>query len=285
MQTDALAKSEAALDYEPRSLGEAMELAKMLAGSALLPRNLKTPQDVLVVMMTGKELGISTMQAVRSIWVNNGKPELSADLLVGLVKRHRDVCEWFIVEDESDEQHGVVTTKRVGAPKPERFTYTLEDARLAGLLGKDNWRRHPKDMLLARACARAARKVYPDLVANMYLPDELEDVRPAQREEREINPAPVTKTAELKEQLKARGLKAEEKPVGPKLGFGPRKGVPLSELTSQELSSALDAAQLQLDENPKARWAARLRANLTEVEAELEARQMREDTLDKEGGT
>ena len=186
LEPQSVQPSNSALAYEPQNLSEAMTLAKALFGSGLLPRTIKTQQDLLIIMMTGKELGLSTMQSVRSIWVLDGKPQLSADLLVGLVKRHRDVCEWFRVLEQTAER-AVVETKRVGTPEPERFSYTLDDAKTAQLLGKDNWRKHPKDMLLARACARAARKVYPDLTANMYLPDELEDAR---QPERELNPPP-----------------------------------------------------------------------------------------------
>lgn len=177
----ALAKIEpqlpGALAYEPQNLEQAMSLSKALFGSGLLPRSIKTPQDLLIIMMTGRELGLSTQQAIRTIYVVDGKPSPSADLLVGLVKRHRDVCEYFSVVEQTADR-AVVETQRVGAPAPERFEYTMADARGAGLTGKDNWKKYPAAMLMARCQSMAARKVYPDLVMGLYIPDELESSPP-----------------------------------------------------------------------------------------------------------
>jgi hypothetical protein len=39
------------------------------------------------------------------------------------------------------------------------------------------WGRNPTDMLVARASARLARMVYPDLLAGLYTPEELAEIR------------------------------------------------------------------------------------------------------------
>ena len=56
--------------------------------------------------------------------------------------------------------------------------WTIEMARTAGLVKeKSNWVKIPTDMLVARAQSRLARMVYPDLLAGLYTPDELIDMR------------------------------------------------------------------------------------------------------------
>jgi hypothetical protein len=157
--------------YEPQNLEAAMVLAERLRCSALVPRSLKSPADVLVVMMTGRELGLGTMQALRSVHVIEGKPTLSADLMAGLCARSA-VCEHFAVV-EMTPTVATVETLRKGHPAPLRFSYTIEQARGAGLAGKDNWRKYPEQMLKARAVSIAARAVYPDLMMGIYDPDEL----------------------------------------------------------------------------------------------------------------
>ena len=50
-------------------------------------------------------------------------------------------------------------------------------AKTAGLVKeKSNWLKVPTDMLVARAQARLARLVFPDLFAGLYSPEELTEV-------------------------------------------------------------------------------------------------------------
>lgn len=68
---------------QPRNLPEAMDLAKALAVSSIIPYGLRgKPADILVIIMYGMELGLSTNQALRGIHVINGAPSLSAELRV-----------------------------------------------------------------------------------------------------------------------------------------------------------------------------------------------------------
>jgi hypothetical protein len=59
-------------------------------------------------------------------------------------------------------------------------TYTLEDAKRAGLLGKDNWKNDPEAMNYSRAMAKTQRRYFPDLFAigAVYVAEELEEIVP-----------------------------------------------------------------------------------------------------------
>jgi len=182
--------------FEPQSFAEAVKVAELLSRASLLPEHLRgKTADVVLVMMKGRELGLSFMQAVSSMHVIEGKVALAAELMVGLVQRRRDVCKYFRLV-ESSELCARYETWRVGEPEPVRMAFTIEQAKAAGLLDKgateekrarNNWRRFPEPMLRARAAAALARAVYPDLVLGLHTPDELEDSEPP----REVNPAYV----------------------------------------------------------------------------------------------
>ena len=58
----------------------------------------------------------------------------------------------------------------------------------------------------------------------------------------------------------------------PVVGFGPHKGHPISGLSAEELSDSIQLATKNLSENPKAKWAAAVTANLAELKAEHEQR-------------
>lgn len=165
--------------FEPQSIEEADKLSKLLAGSALLPDALRgKPGDVLVALITGRELGLSPMQSIRGMHVIKGKAVMSADLMVALVQKHRDTCEWFRMVESTDTK-AVYETKRHGHPEPVRLTWTLEQAKNAGLLTNDNWKKHPAAMLRARCSSALARAVYPDLMMGVYDPDEAQEFAPA----------------------------------------------------------------------------------------------------------
>jgi hypothetical protein len=147
-----------------------VHLAERLAPSALLPEKLrgKVP-DVLAIVVAGRELGLAPMASLRCLNVIEGKPVLNADGMVGIV-RGSGKCEAFDMVESTDKV-ATFETKRVGG-KPQRLSFTIEEARLAGLLGKDNWKKYPAAMLRARAQAALCRLVYQDVLAGVYSDDE-----------------------------------------------------------------------------------------------------------------
>lgn len=170
----------------PRNLAEAKELATTLSAARTLPEALQQkPADVMAIVMAGAELGLAPMQSIRALVLIKGKPTLSADAMGALVKSRRDVCTWLRLV-ESSATIATYETLRNGDPGPTRLSFTIEQARTAGLNG-DNWKRFPDAMLRARALSALCRAVYPDLLLGVYDPEEL-DAAPAPRE---VNAPPV----------------------------------------------------------------------------------------------
>lgn len=175
-----------ALAIVPKSLTEVTDMAEVFAKSGLLPEALrgKVP-DVIVQIVTGQELGLSPMAAIRGVHIVQGKPILSADTMVALCLSS-GLCEYFSCVEETPTQV-TYETKRRGNPQAQRVTWSDEDTKTAGLNLKDNWRLHKKQMRRARAKAILARDVYPDVIAGCYDPDEIQipasqSTRPTQAE-------------------------------------------------------------------------------------------------------
>lgn len=200
--------------FEPRNIDQAIQLAGLLVSSRLLPRSVQTPEAAFAIIATGRELGLTAMQSLRSIHVIEGKPTLSADLILALVKSRRDVCAWFMLV-ESTDQVAHYRTQRIGEPEPTNMSFTIDDAQRAGVTGKDNWRKYPAAMLRARCIAALSRAVYPDLTLGIYESDELEPAPPVQVPEGQrytAQPAPIAKVpldAVLFEALANRADQAE----------------------------------------------------------------------------
>lgn len=150
---------------------EAMrEQADALVKSGFLPKAVNTPEKAMAIIQTGRELGLGPMQSLRSIHIIEGKPTMSADLIAGLALSK--VPGSVLRVAESTNMRCVVQACRAGQG-PTTFTYTMEDAKNAGLTGKQNWRNYPRAMLRARAITEAARAIFPDAVVGLYDPDEL----------------------------------------------------------------------------------------------------------------
>lgn len=159
---------------EPQNMGELKALASDAAASKFY--GAASQEQALMILITGRDLGLSYSQALRAFHVVQGRPVLSAQGMVAVCLKHREVCEYFRTVEVSNEK-ATVEAKRAGDP-PRTCTFTIEDARRANLANKDNWKAYPSRMLLARAQAFLAREVFSDILLGLYDADELEPTAP-----------------------------------------------------------------------------------------------------------
>lgn len=172
---------------QPNSMGEAMQMAEMLSSSQMVPKSYQNrPQDTLVAMMMGSELGLNPIQALQNIAVINGKPAIYGDALLALVQSHPK----FGGHEESFDDGNMAATCTVwrkGDAKSHTVTFSRADAEKAGLWGKQGpWQSYPKRMLMWRARGYALRDKFADALGGLITVEEAQDIPP----EREINPAP-----------------------------------------------------------------------------------------------
>jgi len=156
---------------EPQTLDEATTLARAAVASKLYA--VSSPEAALMILLTGRDLGLTASQSFRAIYVVSGKPVVSSDAMVAAIRRSGLCTSWRVVE--STVERCTIETLRAGESEPERETFSLDDAKRAGLDRRDVWRAYPRDMLRHRAAAGLARRVYPDVVLGCYAPGELEE--------------------------------------------------------------------------------------------------------------
>lgn len=171
----AMVPASRATALEPQSIAEAIDLCRMAVASRMLPKAVQTPEQALMILMRGRELGLTAMQSFASIHVIDGKASMSAELVIAKVKSRRDLCVYFRFVS-GDQQSATFETQRAGEPEPTRLTFTMADASTMGLAGKDNWKKQPGTMLRWRCATALARLVYPELTLGIYSTDEAEDI-------------------------------------------------------------------------------------------------------------
>lgn len=148
-------------------------IAEMLAVTSFVPKAFRgKPAETAAAILAGQEVGLAPMASLRAIDVIEGKPGMSALALRALVQSHGHEI-WV---HESTATRAIVKGRRKGSERVETSTWTLDRARTMGLLGKDNWKKQPTAMLLARATSECARLIAADVLLGMpYSTEELAD--------------------------------------------------------------------------------------------------------------
>lgn len=149
-----------------------VEQAKLFIKSGFLPQHIKTPEQAVMIMQTGKDLGLRATEALRSISVIQGVPCMKAQLLLGLCYRTGQVEDCKIDELPGECR---VTLKRKGQAMSYTAVFSMKDAESLGLAVRDNWKRQPKTMLRWRAISAACRVVFPDAISGLYTEEEIAD--------------------------------------------------------------------------------------------------------------
>lgn len=152
----------------------ATRLVEQISKTSFVPAAYRgKPDELLAAILTGNELDIGPMQAMAKIHNIEGRAGLSSELAraVVLSKGHQI---WI---EETSSTRVIVAGARVGAPqRVSRFEWNMDMAKRAGLDGRQNWRKYPQQMLLARATGDLCRAVFADCLAGIsYMVEELED--------------------------------------------------------------------------------------------------------------
>jgi hypothetical protein len=172
---------------EPTNMTEAMEFSTAMSKSEMVPQAYRgKPQDILVAIQMGYEVGLAPMQALQNIAVISGKPTVWGDALLALCKNHP---AWRGMTVQVDGEVATCTVHRElknGEIETTKSTFSRDDALKAGLLQKNGpWKTYTKRMLGLRARGFALRDAFPDAIKGMITTEEAMDY-PKEPEDRHM---------------------------------------------------------------------------------------------------
>lgn len=166
------------------------------------PKGMESAESVCVAIQFGYEIGLSPMQALQSIAVINGRPGIFGDAAKALIESSglmKDYKQWYEIDGKklttadgysrtptttelkNDNCTACVLSHRQGRDEPLVHTFSIGDAKLAGLIGKSGpWTNYPSRMLMWRARGYNLRDNFGDVLKGLRLDDELADMAPAE---------------------------------------------------------------------------------------------------------
>lgn len=169
---------------EASSFDVELQRATALARAGdVLPRAYRDrPGALLLVDQWARTRGIDTLTAIQTVAFIDGKPVVDAAMQRALAERAGYEVKVLAVTDE----HAVVAIYRGGA-ELGREVYTLDDAKRAGLAQRDNWKKNPRNMMVARASTNALKFYAPSVLLGLGL---AEDETPEPLEQLVAQPDP-----------------------------------------------------------------------------------------------
>jgi len=216
---------------------EVLSLAKEIVPSGFLPDHIKTPAQAVAIILTGRELGMGPMRALRSLMMVKGKVVEAADSQLARFKTDGGRA---VFEKLTDAEAVLKLRHPNGDEHTE--TFTLEDARRAKLLGNSNWQNYPKAMLRSRVITAALKSVGWEGGAGAYDPEEAIAFTPASNGASAAGAQPSQQTA-LDRALHY-PLPGKPEAWG---GFG---GQPLYQCSLSLLHGVADWTRKKIDEDP-----------------------------------
>ncbi len=121
----------------------------------------------LLCQAEGRHIG----EVGRDYHIISGRPTLKSEAMLARFQQAGGKVEWheYTVESVS----GTFTHPQAGSLK---VTWTIQDAKRAGLLGNPNWQKYPRQMLRNRVTSEGIRSTYPGVLSGCYTPEEIADL-------------------------------------------------------------------------------------------------------------
>ena len=160
------------------TMADALAFSTMVSKTEFAPKDFRgKPEACLLAIQHGSEIGLSPMQSLQSIAVVNGRPTIYGDAALAVCLAAL-VCEWVTesVDGEGDRMVATCSAQRRGYPAPITSTFSVADAKAAGLWAKQGpWSQYPKRMLAMRARGFALRNAFADVLRGLVTAEEAQD--------------------------------------------------------------------------------------------------------------
>lgn len=155
----------------PSNLTQAMELARMISESALVPVALqKKPADCLLVIEQSMRWGMSPFAVAQCASVIHGKLMYEGKLVAAVVNANGNLQERlsYVYSGEGDNRKITVSGLVRGEKEARTVEVTLKDVKTAN----EQWKKQPDQQLMYSGARVWARRHMPELMLGVMSPEE-----------------------------------------------------------------------------------------------------------------
>jgi hypothetical protein len=163
---------------------------------------MKRQEEAVALMLVAQAEGRHPGTVAAEYHIIQGRPALKADAILARFQSAGGKVDW---KDYADTKVSGTFSHPAGGSL--YVDWDMERAKAAGLGGKDNWKKYPRQMLRARVISDGVRGVYPAVLQGFYTPEEVQDFSSAPVSA----PAPVAVPAAPALQEKPKNVKEEKK--------------------------------------------------------------------------
>lgn len=177
------------------------DLSAKICHTDFVPRDFRgsAPKTAAAVLY-GRELQMPPMMSLQSVHVIHGRAGLYAETQRALILREGHELRFV----ETSDTRCVIAGRRAGEEEWTKVSYSMQEAQRSGDFAKNtNYKTRPTEMLIARATARLARMVFPDVIKGFGAVEELQTLDPSPMEQPVA--IPVRSEPVLEEERKAIG--------------------------------------------------------------------------------
>ena len=157
-------------------------------------KDLRSVSQAVVKILKGRELGIGPYSSIDCINVIQGKLVINANLVAALIRKSK-IYDYEIVE-LTPKCCSIIITKDKKPLNPTH-TFSIEDAKAAGLTRNQTYTAYPRNMLFARCISNASRFHCPDVTHGVYVPEDFPDFETPQNYEMAISPSEEDRTPKV----------------------------------------------------------------------------------------
>lgn len=146
-------------------------MASAIAKSGLF--GIKTVDQALALMLIAQAEGLHPAIAARDYHIIQGRPALKADAMLARYQQNGGKVQWH---DYTDKKVSATFLHPSGGTI--KIDWDMDRAKQAGLGGKENWSKYPRQMLRARVISEGVRATNPGCNTGFYTPEEVQDFEP-----------------------------------------------------------------------------------------------------------
>lgn len=186
--------------WEVKNAFQLYNLCVVAANTDMVPDKLKgKPAACFSAAMRGMPLGFDFITCIQRAYTYGLIPTFPVEMLLGVLRRRNDLCthikRGWGGEFGTDSFHAFIETRR-GKGEIVRDEYSIAEAKQAGLIGKDNWKKDPKAMCMWRAVGRHLRMEWSDLMNGLQPQEEFQAIEDERGPDRARNVTPVRVVAD-----------------------------------------------------------------------------------------